>query len=569
MIVQKDILYPELYISPKNETILDFKQNMVGFARYKGNLNYGQILNMSHGEILQEECFYNTNLRSAKQQLKFIGDGKKRIYEPKFTFFGFRYILIQGLEKVNPNDFEGIVIYTDLEKKINCTTDNPKINKLIENAYWGQKGNFLDVPTDCPQRDERLGWTGDTQVFSNTACYNMDSYIFYKKFMKDLRGDQLLYYDGNIPAFSPSLRSQAGGGGAVWSDVGTILPWNIYLNYGDINLLKQYYPMMKDYVNYLISKDYDQGYYNLILEGFTYGDWLALDGENEFQSFGGTDNGFIMSVYYYHSVDLVAKVAEELGEKWDLFRYNLMKKKIYNALLNEFFEENGKLKFDTQTSYVLCLYYNIYKNKEIIINSLKERLKLDSFHIKTGFTGTPLILLTLFDNGMDEYAYRILYNENYPGWLYAINLGATTIWERWNSLLENGTISGNGMNSFNHYAYGSVCETIYSRIAGLRNLSPGWKKVKIKPHINYRIKNMDFAYDSISGRYEIKWKIENNIFYIDIKIPFGCAALVELPDGNKFSIKEGIFNYNCKVDKNILEPDITGKILQSNYQKKT
>ena len=300
---------------------------MVGFVRYKGDLNYGQILNMSHGEILQEGCFYNTNLRSAKQELTFIGDGIKRIYEPKFTFFGFRYILIQGLEKVNPNDFEGIVIYTDLEKTINCTTDNPKINKLIENAYWGQRGNFLDVPTDCPQRDERLGWTGDTQVFSNTACYNMDSYIFYKKFMKDLRGDQLLYYDGNIPAFSPSLRSQAGGGGAVWSDVGTILPWNIYLNYGDINLLKQYYPMMKDYVNYLISKDYDQGYYNLILEGFTYGDWLALDGENEFQSFGGTDNGFIMSVYYYHSVDLVAKVAEELGEKWDLFRYNLMKKK--------------------------------------------------------------------------------------------------------------------------------------------------------------------------------------------------------------------------------------------------
>ena len=560
MIVQKDILYPELYISPKNETILDFKQNMVGFVRYKGNLNYGQILNMSHGEILQEECFYNTNLRSAKQELTFIGDGKKRIYEPKFTFFGFRYILIQGLEKVNPNDFEGIVIYTDLEKTINCTTDNPKINKLIENAYWGQKGNFLDVPTDCPQRDERLGWTGDTQVFSNTACYNMDSYIFYKKFMKDLRGDQLLYYDGNIPAFSPSLRSQAGGGGAVWSDVGTILPWNIYLNYGDINLLKQYYPMMKDYVNYLISKDYDQGYYNLILEGFTYGDWLALDGENEFQSFGGTDNGFIMSVYYYHSVDLVAKVAEELGEKWDLFRYNLMKKKIYNALLNEFFEDNGKLKFDTQTSYVLCLYYNIYKNKEIIINSLKERLKLDSFHIKTGFTGTPLILLTLFDNGMDEYAYRILYNQNYPGWLYAIDLGATTIWERWNSLLENGTISGNGMNSFNHYAYGSVCETIYSRIAGLRNLSPGWKKVKIKPHINYRIKNMDFAYDSISGRYEIKWKIENNIFYINIIIPYGCAALVELPDGNKFNIKEGKFSYNCKVDKNILKPDIGGKI---------
>ena len=556
LIVQKDILYPELYISPKNETILDFKQNMVGFVRFKGELNYGQIINMSYGEILQKDCFFNENLRTAKQLFIFKGDGKKRIYEPKFTYFGFRYVLIQGLDKINPKDFEGIVLYTDLEKTINCTTDNPKINKLIQNAYWGQRGNFLDVPTDCPQRDERLGWTGDTQVFSNTACFNMDSYIFYEKFMKDLRGDQLLYYDGNIPAYSPSLRNQAGDGGAVWSDVGTILPWNIYMNYGDINLLKENYKMMKDYVKYLIEKDKEQGNYNLILEGFTYGDWLALDGESDFERFGGTDTGFIMSVYYYHSVDLLTKAAKELKKNLHFSKFTLLKNKIYDAIINEFFEQDGKLKFDTQTSYVLCLYYNIYKNKDIIINSFKNRLQNDLYHIKTGFTGTPLILLTLFDNNMDEYAYRILYNEDFPGWLYAINLGATTIWERWNSLLNDGTINGNSMNSFNHYAYGSVCESIYSRIAGLKNLSPGWKKVEIKPHINYRIKNIDFSYNSISGKYEIKWKIENNIFYIDIIIPYGCEALVELPNREKYNLKEGNFNYNCKVDNNILMPDI-------------
>ena len=559
LIVQKDVLYPELYISPKNETILDFKQNMVGFVRFKGYLKYGQTISMSHGEILQKKCFFNANLRTAKQMLKFKGDGKERIYEPKFTYFGFRYVLVKGLDKVDPKDFEGIVIYTNLEKTINCTTDNPKINKLIENAYWGQRGNFLDVPTDCPQRDERLGWTGDTQVFSNTACYNMDSYIFYKKFLKDLRGDQILYYDGNIPAFSPSLKNQAGQGGAVWSDAGTIIPWNLYLNYGDIKLLQYYYPMMKDYVNFLIEKDKEQGNYNLILEGFTYGDWLALDGDSHFNRFGGTDNGFIMSVYYYHSVDLLTKVAKELGEYLDYFKYNRLKNKIYKALLNEFFEENGKLRYDTQTSYVLCLHYNIYKNKDIIINSFKERLNLDSYHIKTGFTGSPLILLTLFDNGMDEYAYRILYNEDFPGWLYAVNLGATTIWERWNSLLEDGTINGEAMNSFNHYAYGSVCESIYSRIAGLRNLSPGWKKVKIKPQINYRIKNMNFSYNSISGKYEIEWKIENDEFFINITIPYGCKALVELPNGNNFSIKHGNYKYNCIIDKNVLAPDINSQ----------
>ena len=548
LIVQKDILYPELYISPKKETILDFKQNMVGFIRFKGYLKYGQAINMSHGEILQKECFFNENLRSAKQELKYIGDGKKRIYEPKFTFFGFRYVLIQGLENVNPKDFEGIVIYTDLEKTINCTTDNIKINKLIKNSYWGQRGNFLDVPTDCPQRDERLGWTGDTQVFSNTACYNMDSYIFYKKYLKDLRGDQILYYRGNIPAFSPSLKKQAIDGGAVWSDVGTILPWNLYMNYGDKKLLKYYYPLMKDYVNYLIKRDHRQGNGKLILEGFTFGDWLALDGTNSETSFGGTNNGFIMSVYYYHSVDLMTKVSKELEEHQDFIKYKKLKNKIYRALLNEFFDEEGKLKYNTQTSYVLCLHYKIYKNKEIIINSFKERLQSDSFHIKTGFTGTPLILLTLFDNGMGEYAFKILYNEDFPGWLYAINLGATTIWERWNSLLMDGTISDNSMNSFNHYAYGSVCESIYSRIVGLRNISPGWKKVEIKPHINYRINRMDFSYNSISGKYVIKWKVVNKFFYINIIIPFGCQANVEFPNGKKFRIKHGKFHYRCKFD---------------------
>ena len=556
LIIQKDILYPELYISPKNETILDFKQNMVGFVRFKGFLKYNQSIKMSHGEILQNKCFFNQNLRTAKQVLKFKGDGNERIYEPKFTYFGFRYVLVKGLDVVNPKDFEGVVIYSDLEKTINCTTDNPKINKLMQNAYWGQRGNFLDVPTDCPQRDERLGWTGDTQVFSNTACYNMDSYIFYKKFMKDLRGDQLLYYDGNIPAYSPSMKNQAGPGGAVWSDVGTILPWNIYMNYGDYELLKQNYPMMMDYVNSLIKKDKEQGNYNLILEGFTYGDWLALDGEGQFNRFGATDNGFIMSVYYYHSVDLLTQAAKELGRYLDLFIYNRIKKRIYKAIINEFFEENGKLRFDSQTSYVLCLHYKIYKNKEIIIDYFKKRLKQDSYHIKTGFTGSPLILQTLFDNGMDEYAYRILYNEDFPGWLYAVNLGATTIWERWNSLLEDGTIGGNEMNSFNHYAYGSVCESIYSRMAGLRNRAPGWKKVEIKPQINYRIKKMDFSYNSISGKYEIKWKIKNYIFYIDIVIPFGCEALIILPDGKIYNVKEGSYNYQCSVDEKILIPQI-------------
>ena len=254
LIIEKNKLNPELYISPKGEQILDFKQNMVGFIRYKGILNKNQELKITHGEILQKGNFYNANYRTAKAILKYKGDGEKRIYEPKFTYYGFRYALIEGLEKVNPNDFEGIVIYTDLERKINFETNNEKINKLIKNCCWGQCGNFLDVPTDCPQRDERLGWTADTQVFVNTACYNMDTYIFYKKYLNDLRGDQIMYYNGDIPMYSPSLKKEAGEGGAVWADAGTIIPWNIYLNYGDKNLLEKKYLLMKDYAECLIKK---------------------------------------------------------------------------------------------------------------------------------------------------------------------------------------------------------------------------------------------------------------------------------------------------------------------------
>ena len=554
LIVEHDILYPELYISPKGEQILDFKQNMVGFVRFKGNLKKNQTIIMKHGEVLQEDCFYNLNYRTASNgALIFKGDGEKRVYEPKFTFFGFRYVLVEGLEKVDPKEFEGIVIYSDLEKTIECKTDNDKINQLIHNAYWGQRGNFLDVPTDCPQRDERLGWTGDTQVFSNTACYNMDSYIFYKKFMSDLRGDQLLYLEGDIAAYSPSLK-QPMHGGAVWADVATILPWNIYLNYGDKNLLIKFYPMMKEYIETLITKDINQGNLSLILNEFTFGDWLAQDGEDPQSTFGGTDNGFINSVYYYYSVNLISLTAKELGYIEDYERYSQLKQNIYKAIIDYYFFEDGKLNLNTQTSYLLCLHYKIYKNKEIIIKDLIERIKKDLYRLKTGFTGTPLILLSLFDNGMDDYAYRILYNEEFPGWLYTINLGATTIWERWNSLLEDGTISGIDMNSFNHYAYGSVCETIYSRIAGLRNIGVGWKKVMIKPHLNYRMKKIDFSYNSISGKYEIHWKWKEENFEMNITIPNGCEAEIILPNGKEYNEIGGNYHYECKLDKKIYNP---------------
>ena len=555
-IVEKDILKPELYISPKNEKILDFKQNMVGFVRYKKILEKNKELKLTFGEVLQNKTFYNGNYRSAKPILIFKGDGAKKDLEPQFTFFGFRYALVEGLSNVDSKDFEGVVIYTDLERTIECETGSKKINKLISNTFWSQRSNFLDVPTDCPQRDERLGWTGDAQVFSNTACYNMDAYNFYKKYIKDLREDQQLYYDGDFPMWSPSLKRQCDSGGAVWADVGTILPWNLYMNYGDKNLLKKYYPMVKDYVTVLENKDKKQGDKHLILEGFTYGDWLALDGIIETGSTGGTNNGYIMSIYYYVSVDIASKMAKELGNTEDENKYNELKNNIFDAILNMFYAPSGKLTVDTQTAYILALHYKIYRNKEIILSDYKERIMMDMYKLKTGFTGTPLFLLTLFDNGLDIDAYRFLFNQKFPGWLYAVNLGATTIWERWNSLLEDGSILGTGMNSLNHYAYGSVCEAIYSRIVGLKNMSPGWKKVLIQPHINYRLRKVDFSYNSISGKIEISWNFNNESdFNMNVTIPNGVEADIILPDDSKIeSVKKGTYHYNCKLKETIFSP---------------
>lgn len=553
-IKEKNILKPSLYISPKGEKILDFGQNMAGFVRYHGKLACGQKLVIQHGEILQDDCFYNDNLRTAKATATYIGDGKERIYEPYFTYFGFRYAKVEGLSELEPSDFDGVVIYSDLVSTLQCKTDSEKINKLMSNTLWGQKSNFIDVPTDCPQRDERLGWTADTQVFVNTACYQMDTYNFYRKYLHDLRYDQTMYYDGDIPMYSPSLKHEAGSGGAVWADAGTIIPWNLYLNYGDKQFLTYCYDVMRDYTETLINKDISEGNRGLISRGFTFGDWLAQDGVCSQSLTGGTDNAYIMCVYYYNSLKLTANAAKELGKQEDYERYSELMKKVYDAILDEYFSPNGKLALNTQTSYVLSLYYGIYRDKERVIKDFKERLKKDFYKMKTGFTGTPLILLAMFDNGMDDDAYRILYNEECPGWLYAVNMGATTIWERWNSVLPNGKISGTNMNSLNHYSYGSVCEAIYSRIVGLRNNSIGWRSVLIEPHLNYRMKSASIEYESVMGLYKLSWSLNGEKLHVETSIPYGCSALVRLPNKSEFTIEHGDYTFDTIVDKTITHP---------------
>ena len=517
--------------TPAGEQVIDFGQNMSGILRFTNRLPKGKTVRIQTGEVLQNGNFYRDNLRTAKSEFVYTSDGVEKEVEPLFTFFGFRYARIEGIDCVNPDDFTAVCLSSDLRETLQVQTSHEKLNQLMKNSLWSQRSNFLDVPTDCPQRDERLGWTADTQVFVNTACYQMDCKDFYRKYMRDLRADQTMYYDGDIPAYSPSLRGEAIHGGAVWADAGTIIPWNVYWTYGDKALLQENYPMMRDYTETLIAADAQAGGSHLIFPSFTFGDWLAQDGMSPQSLKGGTDDAFIQGVYYYNSTDLTARAADVLGETADAQRYHALASRIHAALLDEYVSPNGNLTIDTQTGYVLALYYGIYRKKEKMLRGFHRRIERDFFRITCGFTGAPLMLPVLLDNGMTEIAYRMLLTEEFPGWLYAVNLGATTIWERWNSLEADGSISGTGMNSLNHYAYGSVCEAIYSRIMGLQNAAPGWTSARIAPRLDGRLKHAALSFDAPSGLWKTAWQIDaSGEVTLEVTVPEGACAHVVLPD---------------------------------------
>ena len=554
----KETRKPELIITPAGEQVLDFGQNMAGVIRFVNRLPKGQTLRIQTGEVLQGGNFYRDNLRSAKSEYLYTSDGVEKDVEPLYTFYGFRYAKVEGVERVNPEDFTALCLSSDLRETLRVETGHEKLNQLMRNSLWGQRSNFLDVPTDCPQRDERLGWTADTQVYVNTACYQMDCKDFYRKYMRDMRIDQQRYYDGDIPAFSPSLKGDAIHGGAVWADAGTIIPWNIYMNYGDVALLRENYPMMRDYAETLIAADQAAGGTHVVFHSFTFGDWLAQDGMTPQSVRGGTNDALIQGVYYMNSIVLTAQAAEVLGEGKDAEKYRALAEEIRAALLDEYVSPNGNLTVDTQTAYVLALRYGVYRDKEKLLQGFRRRIEKNFYRITCGFTGAPLMLPVLLDHGLTDIAYRMLLTEEFPGWLYAINLGATTVWERWNSLEADGTISGTGMNSLNHYAYGSVCEAVYSRIIGLQNAAPGWKKALIAPKIDGRLRHAAITYDSPAGTWEVKWRIaDQGEVVLEIVVPEGATAHVALPDhptGHEEEVSAGAYRWSWRPTKDHLHP---------------
>lgn len=552
VIPKETIDVKEVIKTPKGETVLDFGQNFTGYVAFHSKLLRGTKITLDYGEILQEGNFYNDNYRTAKSQFTYVSDGREEYVRPHFTFYGFRYVRVSGWpEEIDANVFEGVVLYSDLDTTSEFKCSSASLNQLASNCMWGQKSNFLDMPTDCPQRDERLGWTGDAQVFAPTACYNMDTRAFYHKFLYDIRIEQKKQ-NGSIPNFIPVLPGLPAGS-SVWGDIATFLPMVLYRHYGDKEELGRHYPMMKDWVDYIIRIDKENGEQNLWNTGFHFGDWLAQDGISPQSMKGGTDDYLIASIYYYESVKKTAEAAKILGFSNDEVYYTKKRQAIREAILSEYFTPTGRLAINTQTAYLICLKFGVYHSKEKVITDLKERLRKDCYKIKGGFVGAPMMCQILAENGMEDIASYVLFQEGFPGWMHCINLGATTIWERWNSVLDDGRISGTDMNSLNHYAYGSVMEYVYAYMAGIKETVAGFKKVSFAPQLNNKLKWMKYSYDSVSGRYTSMWEInKDGSVTITFEVPFGCSAVAKLPssDEGEKVLEPGkhVFNYMPKVD---------------------
>lgn len=544
----------ELIHTPAGEQVLDFGQEVTGWVTFSADSPEDTRITLEYGEVLQDGCFYRDNLRTADAKFTYIsaGDGKKTV-RPHFTYYGFRYVKVTGLtlSEEAVKDFTAVCLYSDIAPTGRLTTGNEKVNRLIENTLWSEKDNFLDIPTDCPQRDEREGWTGDAQIFANTASYHMQTPAFFRKYLKDMafeqaeKGGAVPYVVPDVltvgrekmaePPFDITEDLWGEAGAAVWGDAATIIPWTMYRHYGNRKWLAEAYTNMKQWVNFIIHMDEDHcGGKRLWTCGFHFGDWLSLDVEGDTAGManreGGTDKHFVASVYYMYSASLTAEAAKLLGKKEDAAYYERISSEVREAVRKAYFTPDGLLTSDTQTAYVIALHFGLFNGEEETKKGsarLAELVHRWKDHLATGFVGTAFICSALTAAGYAKEAFTLLLNEDYPSWLYEVNLGATTIWERWNSLLPDGHISGTGMNSLNHYAYGSVAGFLYEDVCGLKveDAAPGGSRLVLAPHTDERLGKAEASAKLPAGEYSSGWELkEGGSVVYRFTIPFNGRA---------------------------------------------
>ncbi len=491
---QERVMAKRIFRTPAGETVVDFGQEITGYVEVSLEAKQGQVVKLLHGEVLDKNGnFYNDNYRSAKAELTYICRDGAQTWHPSLTFFGFRYLkLVEFPQEARPEQFTGIAVYSAIRRTGRLRCSDPEVNQLFSNIFWGQRGNFLDVPTDCPQRDERLGWTGDAQVFVKAASYNFDVERFFRKWLRDMAADQRA--DGGvghvIPDYLPDNVPSA-----AWGDAATICPWQIYLTYGDVSVLAEQFESMKgwvDYITHATTTPY------LWTGGEHYGDWLGLDAPSGSYK-GSSREDFIASAFYARSTELVVKAGKVLGK--DVSEYEAL----YDGIVRAFRAHYPE--YRTQTETILAVQFGLAEDLQKTADALAEMIRRDGCQIRTGFVGTPYILHVLSAYGHNDLAYTLFLRRAYPSWLYPVQKGATTIWEHWDGIMENGEFWDVAMNSFNHYAYGSVADWVYEKAAGIHVLedAPGFARVEFCPQPDERLEWLEASIDTRNGEVCSRW----------------------------------------------------------------
>lgn len=520
----------ELLTTPKGETVIDFGQNLVGWVRFRISAQAGTEVKLLHAEVLdQDGNFYTENLRSAKQTIHYICKGGGEQYEPRFTFQGFRYARLIGFpEPVDLSAFEAVVLHSDMEMTGQFQCSDPLINQLQSNILWGLKGNFLDVPTDCPQRDERLGWTGDAQMFIQTAAYLSNVALFFTKWLGDLAADQR--EDGAVPFVVPHVLNDTDFASAAWGDAAVICPWTIYVSYGDARILERQYGSMQKWVAHIRAQGEQEYLWNT---GFHFGDWLGLDAKSG-DYVGATERDLIASAFYAYSVMLLRKTAGVLGKTEDEAAYGELEERVIEAFRNEFVTPSGRLSASTQTAHVLALMFGLLDEtaEKRAADKLKQLLVDSKHHLTTGFVGTPYISHVLSRHGMQDDAYQLLMQKDYPSWLYPVTKGATTIWEHWDGIKEDGSFWSSDMNSFNHYAYGAVGDWLYRSVAGIQTVeeAPGYKRIVIAPQPGGGLTFAEGSIETLYGQVRSAWRLTGDgTIRLEVTVPPNTTAEIRLP----------------------------------------
>jgi alpha-L-rhamnosidase len=542
--------------SPSGKTIVDFGQNLVGRIVLNVQGPVGHTVTLRHAEVLEDGELGTRPLRFADATDRYtLRGGETETWEPRFTFHGFRYVEVNNWPgELRLDSLTAVVMHSDMERTGWFECSDPLLNQLHQNVVWGMRGNFLDVPTDCPQRDERLGWTGDLQVFSPTASFLYDASGFVRSWLVDLAIEQSKA-GGIVPQVIPMVLDRPMAA-AAWSDAATIVPWVLYQRFGDAKIIADQYESMKAWVDHVVAV---AGENDLWDTGFQYGDWLDPTAPPDTPGQARTDRAIVASAYYIRSAELVAQAAELLGHTAEQQHYFSVAERARAAFAREYITPTGRLVSDAETAYAIALVFDLFTTAEQVQHAgdrLAELVRDSGYHIRTGFVGTPLICDALCNAGHYAIAYRLLMQQECPSWLYPVTMGATTIWERWDSMLPDGSINSGEMTSFNHYALGAVADWMHRTIGGLRPTAPGYRHMNIRPRPGGGLTDAKVRHLTPYGLAQSSWKIEDEMFDLNVLIPPNTTAFITLPGGDTPPIEVGSGSWHWSVPYQ--DPDVRG-----------